>query len=103
GDGLPFWATHENGQARPPPRAEAEKARADSAIPACDLIIKPQPPRPGETAMPATHHTYEPPQYEVGAKVATREAYGDALKALGLSRSNVVALDGEVSNSTFAD
>jgi transketolase len=42
------------------------------------------------------------PTYTRGAKVATRKAYGDALKALG-TRQDVVALDGEVSNSTFAD
>ena len=41
--------------------------------------------------------------YEVGDKVATRRAYGDALKALGSSRGDVVALDGEVSNSTYAE
>ena len=41
------------------------------------------------------------PSYDAGAKVATRKAYGDALKALG-ARLDVVALDGEVSNSTFA-
>jgi transketolase len=41
------------------------------------------------------------PSYDLGAKVATRKAYGDALKALGV-RLDVVALDGEVSNSTFA-
>jgi transketolase len=41
------------------------------------------------------------PGYDVGAKVATRKAYGDALKAMG-ARLDVVALDGEVSNSTFA-
>src|SRR5205085_948398 len=35
--------------------------------------------------------------------VATRKAYGDALKALGAARPDVVALDGEVSNSTHAD
>jgi transketolase len=44
----------------------------------------------------------ELPRYEVGEKVATRKAYGDALAALGKARGDVVALDGEVSNSTFA-
>jgi transketolase len=34
--------------------------------------------------------------------VATRKAYGDALAAIGV-RPDVVAMDGEVSNSTFAD
>ncbi len=36
-------------------------------------------------------------------EVATRKAYGDALAALGAARGDVVALDGEVSNSTFAE
>jgi transketolase len=47
--------------------------------------------------------TLELPQYELGAEVATRKAYGDALAALGKARGDVVALDGEVSNSTFAE
>jgi transketolase len=42
------------------------------------------------------------PTYEKGAAVATRKAYGDSLLALG-ARRGVVALDGEVSNSTHAD
>jgi transketolase len=47
--------------------------------------------------------TLELPRYELGEEVATRKAYGDALAALGKARGDVVALDGEVSNSTFAD
>ena len=45
----------------------------------------------------------ELPTYELGDEVATRKAYGDALKALGDARGDVVALDGEVSNSTYAE
>jgi transketolase len=45
----------------------------------------------------------ELPRYEVGAEVATRKAYGDTLAALGAARPDVVVLDGEVSNSTFAE
>ncbi len=53
-------------------------------------------------------HRFEPtpqewPRYEVGSKVATRKAYGEALAALGGERGDVVALDGEVSNSTFSE
>jgi transketolase len=44
----------------------------------------------------------EMPRYEVGDSVATREAYGEALRALGGLRRDVVALDGEVSNSTYS-
>jgi transketolase len=43
-----------------------------------------------------------PPKYALGAEVATRKAYGDALVALGGDLPRVVALDGEVSNSTYA-
>jgi transketolase len=50
-----------------------------------------------------TTGTVELPTYELGEEVATRKAYGDALKALGDGRGDVVALDGEVSNSTFAE
>lgn len=45
----------------------------------------------------------ELPRYEVGEEVATRKAYGEALAALGNARGDVVAVDGEVSNSTFAE
>jgi transketolase len=43
------------------------------------------------------------PTYEVGEKVATRGAYGDALAWLGSVDERVVALDGEVGNSTYAE
>lgn len=43
------------------------------------------------------------PQYEVGAKVATRVAYGNALVRLGRVRPDIVVLDGDVKNSTFSE
>jgi transketolase len=45
----------------------------------------------------------ELPRYDLGDDVATRKAYGDALVGLGKGRGDVVALDGEVSNSTYAE
>jgi transketolase len=44
-----------------------------------------------------------PPRYDVGDSVATRKAYGDALVVVGARDPRVVALDGEVSNSTYAN
>lgn len=44
---------------------------------------------------------FNAPKYE--GPVATREAYGDALKALGDAFEDVVVLDAEVSNSTYAE
>jgi transketolase len=45
----------------------------------------------------------EIPKYNQRVKVATRRAYGDALLALGAAEPNVIALDAEVSNSTYAE
>jgi transketolase len=44
-----------------------------------------------------------PPRWELGEEMATRNAYGEALAALGSRRGDVVALDGEVSNSTLSE
>src|ERR671937_1588503 len=49
------------------------------------------------------HGPIELPRYDVGDEVATRKAYGEALAALGKARGDIVGLDGEVSNSTFAE
>ncbi len=43
------------------------------------------------------------PSYEPGTKEATRKAFGDALVALGRARGEVVAIDGEVGNSTYTE
>ena len=61
-------------------------------------------------AKPETHgspHVFDVaggslPSYDVGDEVATRKAYGEALAALGGMHGDVVALDGEVSNSTYS-
>ncbi len=42
------------------------------------------------------------PNYKTDAFIATREAYGNALKRIGAVNSHIVALDGDVKNSTFA-
>jgi transketolase len=62
-----------------------------------------------ETALPEsapprkinTQPTVALPTYALGARVATRKAYGESLKALG-SLPRVIGLDAEVSNSTYA-
>ena len=45
----------------------------------------------------------EMPSYALGDEVATRKAYGESIAALGNIRGDVVALDGEVSNSTHSE
>jgi transketolase len=56
-----------------------------------------EPPRRQYEAAPVTL-----PTYELGKMKSTRRAYGEALATLGDARDDVVAMDGEVSNSTFS-
>jgi transketolase len=52
----------------------------------------------------ASDPSVERPRYEVGDDaVATRRAFGDALAALAQRRGDIVALDGEVDNSTYLE
>jgi transketolase len=62
-------------------------------------VQAPPEPRPFEVARAEV----ERPSYELDEKVATRGAYGDALAWLGSIDERVVALDGEVGNSTYAE
>ena len=68
-----------------------------------DLQVRPQaPPTNGRP------HRFETTKvaaaaWAVGEKVATRRAYGDALVAVGAGDGRVVALDGEVGNSTYSE
>jgi transketolase len=45
----------------------------------------------------------ELPSWDIGEEVATREAYGKSITAIGSIHGDVVALDGEVSNSTHSE
>jgi transketolase len=67
-----------------------------------DISVRLAAPEPGQP------HRFEVtggemPTYDLGDEVATRQAYGEALAALGGRRGDVVALDGEVSNSTHSE
>lgn len=62
-------------------------------------IAKPKAP-PAPLAAP---EAYPPIQYNLGDKVATREAYGAALARIGEADPRVVAMDGDTKNSTYAD
>jgi transketolase len=69
------------------PNGTAPVIRRPSAAPAPAPAIKP---------LPA-------PAYKVGDSVATREAFGVALEALGAVNPLVVALDADVKNSTYSE
>src|SRR5206468_250751 len=68
-----------------------------------NIVVQVAKPEASGRTVEIEHGELELPRYEVGDEVATRKAYGEALAALGKARGNVVAMDGEVSNSTFAE
>ena len=68
-----------------------------------DLLVRgPLPAEATPRRVANGHAEVKLPAYDRGQKVATRKAYGDALAALG-ARHDIVAMDGEVSNSTYAN
>lgn len=56
----------------------------------------------GVQAEPTFKKKADLPKYKVGDKLATRQAYGEAVTAIGECDDRLVVLDGETSNSTFA-
>ena len=103
GKGFSEIEDHEGWHGKPLPPDMAERAIAELGG-IRHLKVTPQPPEPGTSAVKRGGEglSVELPRYERDAKVATRRAYGDALAALG-ARPDVVALDGEVSNSTYSE
>jgi transketolase len=69
-----------------------------------NLLVEVQKPDSGgETFTAGLTGELELPTWELGDSEATRNAYGKALKAIGAAREDVVAMDGEVSNSTKSE
>jgi len=100
GRGVPELEDRNGWHGRPLPSAMAERAVADlggvSDLRVGPILPSKRPPRP------AANRGFRLPEYDVGAPVATRAAYGDTLAALGTD-PRVVVVDAEVGNSTHAD
>ncbi len=104
GAGVSFLQDKDGWHGKPLNKEEAAKAIAELqpsaksglgvAIPAPNALPAPA------NAVPAS---YPPISYNLGDKVATREAYGTALARLGEADLRIVAVDGDTKNSTFAD
>ena len=87
---------------KPFPPDMAERAIAELGGVRNIVLRGPRPSAERTKSMPAKTVAWAAPRHVVGEAVATRKAYGDALVALGASDARVVALDGEVGNSTYA-
>jgi transketolase len=88
-----------HGRALPPDMAERAIKELGGIR---NLKVKTQKPERGVAPKRVTTNEPVLPIYKKEDKVATRKAYGDALLALA-AIPEVVAMDGEVSNSTHAD
>src|ERR1700675_1151049 len=88
-----------HGKALPPDMAERAIKELGGVR---NLKVKTAKPEASPRAAKRPDPTVTLPTYKKEDKVATRKAYGDALLALGVL-PDVVAMDGEVSNSTHAD
>jgi transketolase len=88
-----------------PVSEDQEQAALEELGSSDDLLVEVSKPDPGsgENFTAGLTGRLELPTWEVGDEEATRGAYGAALKALGGAREDVVALDGEVSNSTKSE
>jgi transketolase len=109
GHGVP-WVSNQNGWHGKPFKkgdeanrvlAELEAHYVKTSEPA-PVIPKPAQ-RRSEGALPDFEARMPAPPYAVGHEVATREAYGAALAALGGIDRRVVALDADVKNSTYSE
>jgi transketolase len=103
GAGVSFLEDREGWHGKALSKDEAARALVELGSPPGDVVARtPQPRRTPPPRAPAPR-AWVPPRYEVGSRNATRAAFGDALRALGEAREDVVVLDGEVSNSTYTE
>ncbi|WP_394828315.1 transketolase [Pendulispora albinea] len=103
GKGVPFLENEDGWHGKALDHEQAAKAIADLGGPRSLALSLAAPPPVDRAARVAPAKAVQLPSYERAKPVATRKAYGEALAALGDARGDIVALDGEVSNSTFAE
>jgi transketolase len=105
GSGVSFLEDKEGWHGKALSREEAGRALAElgwsDQVPSA--LVKPARPTAVEPAVARTGAPLELPAYALGAKVATRAGFGDALVAVGSTDLRVLGLDGEVGNSTYMD
>lgn len=108
GRGASAVENKEGWHGKPLPKELADQAIAE-LMPTPEQIARAQSLRVKPVTLPekpVEQHAPAPlalPTYTLGQMVATREAYGDALVALGKANPDLYALDGDVKNSTFSE
>ncbi|HEY5931534.1 MAG TPA: transketolase [Nitrospira sp.] len=105
GKGISFIENKPDWHGKPLKKGEETQQALDELTkqlsPNGTVVQIPKPSAPG--AIPAAIGSMPPAPYKIGDSVATREAFGVALEALGSANPSIVALDADVKNSTYTD
>src|SRR2546425_4489453 len=102
GKGVSFLENKEGWHGKALSKEQAEQALAELHA-ARSTTFPVQKPADAQPAPESPKTALELPRYDAQNSAATRKAYGDTLKALGTANPDVVGLDGEASNSTYAE
>jgi len=103
GKGVSFVEDKNGWHGKPVPKEDLERALQELPLEEGNLKFQISAPAPAPPPADPPTARMAPPAYQLGQQVATREAYGAALKKLAAVDPRVVVLDGDVKNSTFAE
>ena len=103
GKGVSFMEDVNGFHGKPTDDQQTEEALAELGGVVADVRVTVAEPPAGTSASSGVRGELHLPVYGPDDAVATRRAYGDALKALGDAYPDVVAVDGETGNSTYAE
>ena len=106
GRGVSFLSDQDGWHGKPVMGEDLERAlrelEADSQPSRPLAIAMPSPSAQDSPLDPPQRSEMEPPAYGDGDTIATRKAYGVALRKLGAVSNDVFALDGDTKNSTYS-
>ncbi len=103
GKGVSFIENKEGWHGKALNKEQAEQAIKEIDPHTRSQVYPVQKPAPAPAPTTSTKAALQLPRYNVGDSLATRKAYGEALKALGATNPDILVVDAEVSNSTHAE
>lgn len=105
GKGISFLEDRNGWHGKALSEEEAEKAKKELGVinfRPKSVVKKPNPSR-NKAKILARPVNFKTISYQVGEKIATRKAFGEALRELIKQNRNLVILDGDVKNSTYTE